>query len=61
MPILIAVICLSALGLIISVLPFLAALNHVTYELNGMILTAIVGSLAGIATAMIKNATKSDD
>jgi hypothetical protein len=48
----IAALTLAALVLGIIILPYLAALHHVTYEVNQAIVTGAIAALSGIISAV---------
>jgi hypothetical protein len=52
--VLIVVVCLSILAVLLAVLPFFAAWHHFEYPLNTTLLTACIGALGGIVTAIIQ-------
>lgn len=48
----IAAVTLSFLILGTMILPYLAALNHVTYEVNSTVVTGAIAALSGIISAV---------
>lgn len=53
--VLIAVVTFSIAVLAVVVLPFLAALLHITYAVDNASLTALIGALGGVVGAIIMN------
>lgn len=48
----IAAVTLSFLILGTMILPYMAALNHVVYEVNGTVVTGAIAALSGIISAV---------
>jgi hypothetical protein len=55
----IAAISALSLGVLaVILLPFVAALMHITYTLDPAVVTTIVGALVGVVTVVIANSKK---
>ena len=49
----VAIFTLSILILSVTLLPFIAAMMHVTYIVNDQLLTGCIGAMTGIVTAIV--------